>query len=104
MQATIRKRSHLANGRILISIPPLRESSSSEHLPWEPGCIDLTPNERQVLVWLWRELTQELGPEEVISESDVLHFALQELQLKFRDSKRVDVLLRLGYYLSNVRQ
>jgi hypothetical protein len=92
MQSAIRKRSHLANGRKPISILPVRQASPSERLPWEPGRIELTPDERQLLAWLRRELNQELGPEEVISESDVLHFALEQLQLKLRHSNREDIL------------
>lgn len=103
LHATIRKRSDLPNELTLTSIPPLLECSSSEPLPWEPGTIDLTPDELQVLSWLSRELTQELGPGEVLSQSDALRFALQELQLKVRDSRRENLLLRLGYHLSKRR-
>jgi hypothetical protein len=104
VQAAIRKREHLANVQTPTSILPLRESPPSEHLPWEPGSIEVTPDERQLLAWLWRELNQELGSEEEISESDVLHFALEQLQLKLRGSHREDVLPRLGYHLWNVQQ
>jgi hypothetical protein len=92
-----------ANGRRLTSILPLQQSPPSARLPWEPGRIELTHDELQLLAWLWQELSQELGPEEVISHSDVLHFALQELQLKFQSGHGQDVLLRLGFHLSSAR-
>jgi len=99
LHAAIRKSNHLANGRTPISILPLRQTAPTERLPWEPGRIELTPDEHQLLAWLWRELTQELGPEGVISKSDVLYFALEQLQLKLRHGNREDILLRLGYHL-----
>lgn len=104
IQARVCKRTHLANRQTLISIFPLRPSSPSQHLPWEPNRIELTANERQLLAWLWRELNYELAQEELISESDVLHFALQELQMKLRTEHRQDVVLRLGFQLLNLRQ
>jgi DNA-binding response OmpR family regulator len=104
VQAAIRECEHLANVQTPTSILPLRKSPPSERLPWEPGSIELTPDERQLLAWLWRELNQELGSEEEISESDVLYFALQELQLKVRDSNREEMLLRLEFHLRNLRQ
>jgi hypothetical protein len=103
MQGRIRKRRHLANGRTPISILPLRPASPAKLLPWEPDRIELTLDELQLLAWLSQELNQELESEEVISQSDVLHFALQELQLKLRSSDREEVLLRLGFLLWNVR-
>ena len=104
MRANIRQGSHLANGRGLISILPLRRSPPSERLPWEPGRIELTPNERQLIASLWRELNHELAPKGDISESDVLNFALQELQLKLRSEYRQDLVLRLNFHLLNSRQ
>ena len=104
LQAAIRKRSDSADGRIPISILPLRQSRPSEHAPWEPCRVKLTPDERQLLAWLWRELNQQLGLETAMSESDVLQFALEQLQSKLRGSNREDVLLRLEYHLSNTRR
>jgi len=103
MQGRICNRGH-ANRRTLLSILPLRHSPPYEALPWEPSRIELTPHEVQLLACLWRELNQELAPEEVISESDVLHFALQVLQLKIQSGRLQDVLLRLGFHLCNERQ
>lgn len=104
MQARVRERSHFANRRTLFSMLPLRNSPSPPApLPWEPGRIELTPVERQLLAWISRELNHELAPEQ-LSESDVLDFALQELQLKLRSEKRQDVVLRLGFHLLNLRQ
>jgi hypothetical protein len=104
MFAAIRKPSPLANRRTPIPVLPLRQSLPCEPLPWDPGRIQFTPGERQMLVWLWQELHQELGPETGMSESDVLCFALERLQSKLRGSNRQDVLLRLGYHLWNIRQ
>ena len=97
-------RSLLGSGRIPISILPLREASLLQCLPWEPGSIELRPNDRQLLAGLWRELSYELAPEEAISECDVLKFALQELQLKLKDGNREDMLLRLEFHLRDVQQ
>ena len=105
MQARVRERSNPANRRALLSILPLRKSSPRcERLPWEPDSIELTPVERQLLAWLSRELNHELAAEELISESDVLNFALQELQVKLQSGHRHDVLLRLASHLLNLRQ
>lgn len=105
MQARVRERSNPANRRALLSILPLRKSSPpSERLPWEPDRIELTPVERQLLAWLSRELNHELAPEELLSESDVLNFALQELQLKLQSGNRQDVVLRLRFHVLNLRQ
>jgi hypothetical protein len=104
VKAAICKREHRTNVQTPTSILPLRESPPSERLPWEPGNIELTPDERQLLAWLWRELNQELGPEEEISESGVLYFALEQLQLKLRSSHREEMLLRLEFQLRNVQQ
>lgn len=103
MQARVRDRSHIANRHKAISILPLRPSSPSEHLPWEPGTIELTPEERQLLASLWWMLNLELAGEERISESDVLNFALEELQLKLGSENRQDVVLRLRFHLLNLR-
>lgn len=102
--AGFHKRSHLGNGRTLISILRLRQSPLFERLPWEPGRIELRPKDRQLLASLWRELSHELAPEEAISGADVLNFALQELQLKLRDSNREDMFLRLEFHLRDVQQ
>jgi len=104
MLARVRQGSHLANGRAMISILPLRRSPPSEPLPWEPATIELTPAERQLIASLWRELNHELRPEEVISESDVLTFALEELQLKLRSDDRHDLVRRLDFHLLSSRQ
>lgn len=103
MQARVRARSHIANRQNATSILPLRPSSPSEPLPWELGTIELTPEERQLLASLWRMLNLELAGEERISESDVLNFALEELQLKLSSENRQDVVLRLGFHLLNLR-
>ena len=105
MQARVRERSNPANLRALLSILPLQKSSPpSERLPWEPERIELTPLECQLLAWLSRELNHELAPEELLSESDVLNFALQELQRKLGSGNRQDVVLRLGFHVVNSRQ
>lgn len=96
--------SPLANARALISILPLRRSPPFERLPWEPGSIELTPQERQLIASLWRELNHELAPEGVITESDVLNFALWELQLKLRSEHRQDVVARLDFRLLNLER
>jgi hypothetical protein len=101
--ARVRQGSHLANGRAVISILPLRWSPTSEPLPWEPATIELTPVERQLIASLWREL-HELRPEGVISESDVLTFALEELQLKLRSYDRHDLVRRLNFHLLSSRR
>jgi len=104
MQARVRERSHLANRRTLLSILPLRKSPSPpEPLPWEPDRIELTPVEHRLLTWLSRELNHQLAPEQLISESDVLNFALQELQMKLQSGEQQDVVLRLGFHLLNSR-
>ena len=103
MQARVRDRSYIANRQIAISVLPLRPSSPSERLPWEPDTIGLTPEERQLLASLWRMLNHELAGEERISEDDVLKFALEELQLKLSSGNRQDLVLRLGFHLLNLR-
>lgn len=101
LQARVHKRGHLAGRSTLISIFPFRPSPPSEPLPWEPNRIELTPDERQLLAWLWRELNHGLAEEELISESDVVYFALQELEMKLGSEHRQDVVLRLGFHLLN---
>ena len=104
VKARLCKHSYLATGPTLISMLPLGQSAPSERLPWRPGRIELTSYEHQLLARLWRELNDELAPQETISESDVLNFALQELQLKLRDSDCEDMLLRLEFHLRSAQQ
>lgn len=96
IQATIRKRSDLSTGRTPISILPLRQSPFFERSPWEPRSIELTPDERRLLGWLWGELNQELGPANGVSESDVLCFALEQLQLKMSSENSNTISRTLG--------
>jgi len=104
MQARVRARSYALNRQTLISILPLRQSPPCEPLPWEPDRIELKPDERQLLACLCEELNHELSGEELISEADVLNFALHELQLKLTSGNRQDMVLRLGFHLLNLRR
>jgi hypothetical protein len=65
IHVTIRRLQY-GNRRTPGSILPLLPSHASEYLPWEPGSIQLTPDERQLLVLLWQELNQQLEPEELM--------------------------------------
>ena len=86
------------------ALPRLREFSLTENLPWDPRLPILTADQVHLLRGLCRELNDELACEEVISDRDVLHFALEELQAKFRSSARADILSRLSFHLWNDRQ
>jgi hypothetical protein len=86
------------------ALPRLREFPHTQSLPWDPCPPMLTIEELHLLRGLRQELNHELAEEEVISDREVLHFALQELQAKFRSSARTDILSRLAFHLWNVRR
>lgn len=105
MQARFRDFLNLANKKI--GVRPFRLPQTMAHeledMPWGPSVPQLIPTETelQLLHILRQELTYELGPQE-IDDCDVLRFALQELQLKIRNSDREDLLLRLRFHLWDV--
>lgn len=77
----------------------LREfRNSDQNLFRYPCVVELTPIELRSLNCLLREFQKELGPEETLDSCDLVHFALQELQLKIR-AQSEDVLPRLIFHL-----
>jgi len=104
MLTRIRQLLRRANMKTSLALPRLHEFSLTENLPWDPRLPILTADQVHLLRGLCRELNDELACEEVISDRDVLHFALEELQAKFRSSARADILSRLSFHLWNDRQ
>jgi amino acid transporter len=63
-----------------------------------PHAPHLTPKEIDLLHGIWLELSSEVAPNE-IHHHDVVHFALEELQLDIENSHRREVLERLRLHL-----
>lgn len=63
-----------------------------------PHAPHLTPNEIDLLHGIWLELSSQVAPDE-IHHHDVVHFALEELQLDIENSHRREVLERLQQHL-----
>jgi amino acid transporter len=63
-----------------------------------PHAPHLTPKEIDLLHGIWLELSSEVAPDE-IHHHDVVHFALEELQLDIENSHRREVLERLRQHL-----
>jgi amino acid transporter len=63
-----------------------------------PHAPHLTPKEIDLLHGIWLELSSEVAPDE-IHHHDVVHFALEELQLDIENSHRREVLERLRLHL-----
>jgi hypothetical protein len=68
-----------------------------------PHAPHLTPKEITLLHGIWLELSNEVAPEE-LHHHDVVHFALEELELEVKDSKREQVIGRLRNHLARIRQ
>ena len=69
-------------------------------MPWYPRVPELTPEDLQLLRWLRQELSNELGPAEIISDSDLVSLALRELELALRSADREVEILRFRFYLA----
>ena len=69
-------------------------------MPWYPRVPELTPEDLQLLRWLRRELSSELGPAETISDADLVFLALRELEVALHAAEREDEILRLRFYLT----
>jgi amino acid transporter len=67
-----------------------------------PHAPHLTGKEIDLLHGIWLELSKEVAPAE-LHHHDVVHFALEELQLEVRNSKREEILGRLREHLSRIR-
>jgi hypothetical protein len=67
-----------------------------------PHAPHLTRKEIDLLHGIWLELSNEVAPVE-IHHHDVVHFALEELQLEVNETKREEVLARLREHLSRIR-
>jgi DNA-binding PucR family transcriptional regulator len=67
-----------------------------------PHAPHLTPKEIDLLHGVWLELSSEVAPDEV-HHHDVVHFALEELQLDLSNSKRCEVVKRLRQHLDNIK-
>ena len=79
----------------------LREGAGwLKDIPWYPLVTQLTPEDLQLLHWLRQELSNELGPTDLIGDADLVYLALQELQLALRSADREDEILRLRFYLT----
>jgi hypothetical protein len=68
-----------------------------------PHAPHLTHKEIDLLHGIWLELSNEVAPAE-IHHHDVVHFALEELQLEVSESKREAVLGRLRQHLDRIRR
>ena len=77
----------------------LREFRNSDQSIFRYPCVaELTPIELRSLNCLLHEFQEELGPEETLDSGDLVHFALQELQLKIRTQSE-DLVPRLMFHL-----
>ena len=87
------------------AILPLRESEQwlPRDAPWYPEALELQPDDHRLLLWLRRELGENLGPAGSAGDLKLLQFALQELLCALRSPARQDKLLRLRFYLSEQR-
>jgi hypothetical protein len=72
--------------------------------PWYPEALELRPEDFQLLQRLRQELSDELEPGELVSDLDVLYFALQELACTLKLPSREDEVLKLLFYLSEQQQ
>ena len=77
--------------------------SGPEHVFYlGPHAPSLTPKEIDLLHRVWLELSNDVAPEE-IHHHDVIHFALQELQLELTSSHRESVVSKLREHLQKIR-
>ena len=67
-----------------------------------PHAPHLTPKEIDLLHRVWLELSCEVAPEEV-HHHDVIHFALQELELELANSNREVVMSKLREHLQQIK-
>jgi hypothetical protein len=74
----------------------LRWSSgiAASHVPWCAGEERLRARESVLLHALWFQVKDDLGPG-AIEQEDILHFALEELNIKLAGAEKEDALLRL---------
>lgn len=74
------------------------------NVPWYPQALELRPEDFQLLQRLRQELSDELEPGELVSDLDVLYFALQELSVTLKSPSRKDEVLKLMFFLSEQQQ
>lgn len=70
-------------------------------VPWYPELTELQPEDFHLLHWLRAQVGDALGQDEIVSDLDVLHLALQELLYALRSPAREDKVLRLLFRLSS---
>lgn len=68
-------------------------------VPWYPDVRELQPDNLQLLRSLRQQVSDELGPNEVVSDLDLVHFALRELSHALKSSAREDKILRFLFML-----
>jgi hypothetical protein len=71
-----------------------RSGIAASRVPWRDGEGRLRAREIVLLHALWFQVKDELGPG-AIGQDDILHFALEELNIKLAGAEKDDVLLRL---------
>lgn len=69
--------------------------SPPNDVPWYRELPELRPEDLRLLRDLLREVNDALVADEMVSDRDVLHLALQELLYSLRSSAREDKVLRL---------
>jgi hypothetical protein len=67
-----------------------------------PHAPHLTPKEIDLLHGIWLDLSSEVAPAEV-HHHDIVHFALEELQLQTNNSERYGVVGRLRSHLERIK-
>lgn len=77
--------------------------NSQEHIFYlGPHAPHLTRKEVDLLHSIWLELSSDVAPEE-LHHHDVVHFALEELREKLKDSDRQHVIERLRQHLQEIK-
>jgi amino acid transporter len=92
----------LADPKPLLSLEIYNPNGQEHVFYFGPHAPHLTPKEIDLLHRVWLELSNDVAPEE-IHHHDVIHFALQELQLELTDSHRDGVVSKLREHLQKIR-
>ena len=93
------------NGKCKHLFLPLREGDAWEakKIPWYLEAPMFSSEDLELLRWLRRELSHELGLTE-INDCDVMYFALQELSRSLSSPDREDKLLKLLFHISQAEE
>jgi hypothetical protein len=75
-----------------------------QDMPSSPRVSQFTVEDLHLLSCLRLELNDEFSSAEAIIDSDVVYFALQELQLALNSSRREDEVLRLRFQLCDTKR